>query len=67
MTTKISYNMAEAVAATGLSEKKIKRAIAAGELAAHKSGEVGDDGKARGVYVIKAKALEAWVDGMAVA
>lgn len=64
---KLSYNMAEAVAATGLSEKTIKRAIASGQLAARKSGEVGEDGKARGVYVIPAKALEAWIEGLAVA
>lgn len=67
MVQKISYNMAEAVAATGLSAKKIQRAIAKGDLAARKSGEVGPDGKATGVYVIQAKALEAWIDGMAVA
>lgn len=64
---KLAYNMAEAVAATGLSEKTIKRAIASGQLTARKSGEVGDDGKAKGVYVIPAKALEQWIDGLAVA
>jgi len=63
---KLAYNMAEAAAATGLSEKRIKRAIAAGELKAHKSG-VDKDGNPVGVYVIPAKALEAWIDGLAVA
>lgn len=66
MTTKLAYNMAEAVAATGLSETRIKRAIALGELEARKSGGV-KDGKAVGVYVIPAKALEAWLDSLAVA
>lgn len=63
---KLSYNMAEAVAATGLSEKTIKRAIARGDLVARKSDR-DDDGNPKGVYVIQAKALEAWLDGLAVA
>lgn len=66
MVQKISYNMAEAAEATGLSEKRIKRAIAAGELQAHKSGK-DKDGNPVGIYVIPAKALEAWIDGLAVA
>lgn len=62
-TTVISYSMPGAIAATGLSRATLDRAIRDGRLKAKKSS-VDPDGNPVGVWVIKAKDLEAFVDAM---
>ena len=64
--TKLAYNLSEAATACGVSRDTIKRAIAAGALKAAKTStdEAGDP---VGRYVITAKSLEAWLDGLAAA
>lgn len=62
-TAPISYSMAGAVAATGLSRSTLDRAIRAGRLRAKKSG-VDELGEPAGVWVIPADALRAFVDSL---
>lgn len=66
MKIKLAYNLKEAADATGLSERTLKRAIGTGALKARKSDR-DDEGNPRGVYVITAKALEEFIDGLAAA
>ncbi len=63
MSTPISYNLAGAASASGLSSKTLTRHIATGKLPAFRSGPL-VDGKPTGVYVIKATDLEAFIDGL---
>lgn len=63
MTTPISYSLATAVAATGLSKSHLDRAIRAGHLRAHKSS-VDADGEPCGKWVILAADLEAYLEGL---
>lgn len=63
MTTPLAYSMAGAVAATGLSKSTLERAIKSGRLKAKKS-DVDDDGYPTGVWVIPAKALQEYIDGL---
>lgn len=64
MSVAVSYNVATAAAATGMSRSAIKKAIASGALRA-KATSVDDDSKrVTGIYVIPSKALEDWIDGM---
>lgn len=63
MTTPLSYSMAGAAAATGLSRSTLERAIKSGDLKAKKSA-VDEDGYPCGVWVIPATALEAYIDGL---
>lgn len=65
MTIKLAFNLAEAAQSVGLSPKTLKRAIDSGALKAKKSGETNTEtGKTSGVYVITAKSLEEWLDGL---
>lgn len=63
MTDRISYNLAGAVEASGLSESVLKRAIRAGRLRAKRSS-VDDDGKGVGNFVITHDALRAYIDSL---
>lgn len=54
----VSYNMAGAVAASGIGETNIKRAIARDELIAHYFGEKG------GAIVIRAVDLDEWIQSL---
>lgn len=63
MTTPISYSMAGAVIASGLSKSTLERAIKAGRLKAKKS-EADKDGNPIGVWVITHVALMDFVDGL---
>ncbi|WP_436699920.1 hypothetical protein [Nocardioides sp. BYT-33-1] len=63
MSTPLSYSMAGAVAATGLSKSTLERAIKAGRLRAKKSDQ-DEDGNPTGVWVITHEALMAFVDGL---
>lgn len=63
MSTPISYSLPGAVAATGLSRSTLERAIREGTLRAKKSSKDAD-GNPKGVWVIKADALAAYVDGL---
>lgn len=63
MSAPISYSMAGAVEASGLSKSTLERAIKAGRLKAKKS-DVDEDGNPTGVWVITRVALEAFVDGL---
>ena len=60
----ISYKLADAATATGLSGKTLLRAINAGNLPAKRTGKPDADGKATGVYLIKADDLMAFIDGL---
>ena len=60
----VSYSMAGAVAASGLSVASLKRAIKAGTLRAKKSA-VDADGNPAGVWLITHAALAAYVDSLA--
>lgn len=61
--TPLSYSMAGAVAATGLSRSHLERAIHAGHLKAKKSG-MDADGNPAGVWVLPAAALQDYIDGL---
>ena len=63
MTAPISYSMAGAVAATGLSRSTLERAIRTGVLRAKKSDK-DKDGNPVGSWVIPADALHAFIDGL---
>ena len=56
--TAISYDLADAAAATGLGEREIRRAISTGDLTAHYGGE------RHGKILIRHADLEAWVAAM---
>lgn len=60
----ISYSLADAATATGLSAKSLLRAITSGHLAAKRSGGLNADDKPTGKYLIKAADLEAYIDGL---
>lgn len=62
----ISYSMPGAIAATGLSRATLERAIHDGRLKAKKSS-TDADGNPAGVWVIPAKELQAFIDGLAAA
>lgn len=59
----LAYNMAGAVAATGMSKSSLERAIRAGKLRAKKSGEDAD-GNPTGSWVITHDALAAFIEGL---
>lgn len=59
----ISYSMAGAVEATGISRSSLLRAINSGHLQAKRTGPL-VDGKPTGPYLVKADDLEAYIDGM---
>jgi hypothetical protein len=59
----LSYSIATAVAATGLSKSHLERAIRAGQLRAKKSS-LTEDGEPTGKYVILAADLEAYLTGL---
>jgi len=63
MTTTLSYSVATATAATGLSRSHLERAIAAGRLKARKSSK-DEDGEPTGKYVILAADLQAYLEGL---
>lgn len=60
----VSYSMAGAVAASGLSKSTLERAIKAGTLRAKKSS-ADEDGNPTGVWLITHAALAAYVDSLA--
>lgn len=62
-TTPLAYNMAGAVAASGMSRSALERAIRDGRLRAKKSS-VDDDGNPVGNWIITAPALQAFIDGL---
>lgn len=62
--TTLSYSIAGAVAATGLSKSHFDRAIRAGRLRAKKSGR-DESGEPTGKYVILAADLERYLDELA--
>ncbi|MFT3871576.1 MAG: hypothetical protein QM714_02850 [Nocardioides sp.] len=62
-TAPISYSLAGAALATGLSKATLDRAIKAGHLQAKKSS-IDEDGNPVGSWVITADALRAYVDGL---
>lgn len=64
---KLAYNVDEAAAACGVSRDTIKRAIGAGNLKASKTSRNEKTGEPVGRLVITAKALEAWLEGLAAA
>lgn len=59
----LSYSLAGAVAATGLSRSTLERAIRSGRLRAKKS-DTDEDGNPTGVWVIPAKSLRDYIDGL---
>lgn len=59
----VSYSMAGAVKATGLSRSTLDRAIRTGRLRAKKSG-IDENGEPAGVLVIPADSLRAFIDGL---
>lgn len=61
--TPLSYSVATAVAATGLSRSHLERAIKAGQLKAKKSS-LTEDGEPTGKYVILATDLQAYLSGL---
>jgi hypothetical protein len=63
MSGPIAYSLAGAAEAIGKSPSYVERAIKAGTLRAKKSG-VGADGEPVGSWVIPAKSLEAFIDGL---
>lgn len=63
MTAPISYSMAGAVAATGLSRSTLERAIRTGQLKAKRTSK-DDDDKPTGTWVLTAAALQAFIDGL---
>lgn len=65
--TALSYSIAGAIGATGLSKSHLERAIKSGELKAKKSSRVksGDNaGEPVGKYVILARDLQAYLEGL---
>lgn len=62
-TPPLSYSIAGAAAATGLSPSYLDRAIKAGALRAKKSGR-DEDGQPTGKHVILARDLETYLDGL---
>lgn len=64
MTAPISYNMAGAVSASGMSRSALDRAIRAGKLKAKRTSEDEETGKGVGSFVIKAADLEAFIDSL---
>lgn len=63
MNAPISYSMAGAVEASGLSKSTLERAIKAGRLRAKKSDQDAD-GNPTGVWVITRASLEEFVNGL---
>ena len=63
MTATLSYSIAGAVEATGLSKAHFERVIKSGELKARKSSR-DKDGEPVGKYVILARDLEAYLEGL---
>ena len=63
-TVPFSYSIAGAVTATGLSKSHLERAIRSGELKAKKSSK-DSEGEPKGKYVILARDLEAYLEGLA--
>lgn len=61
--TALSYSIAGAVTATGLSKSHLDRAVKAGELKAKKSSRA-KDGEPIGKYVILARDLAAYLDSL---
>lgn len=59
----VSYSLAGAAAATGLSKSTLQRAIRAGRLRAKKS-DADEDGNPVGVLVIPHADLQRFVDGL---
>ena len=72
MTTRLAFNRKEAAEACGVSEDTIRRAIATGALRAKRTNgqskkataEKDPDAKPTGRYLITAKALEEWLEGL---
>lgn len=60
---KLSYSIAEAVEATGLSKSHLDREIRAGRLSARKSS-ISDEGEPTGKWIILAADLAAYVEGL---
>ena len=58
MTARLAYSRKEAAGACGVSEDTIRRAINTGALRAKRTGPKG------GKYLITAKALEEWLEGL---
>lgn len=56
--TRLAYTRKEAAEACGVSEDTIRRAINSGALRAKRTGRTG------GKYLITAKDLESWLDGL---
>lgn len=63
MTTALAYSMRTAVEATGLSKSHLDRAIHAGQLKAKRTSQ-DEDGNPTGNWVILARDLEAYLDGL---
>lgn len=63
MSATLAYSISGAVGATGLSKAHLERAIKAGKLRAKKSSR-DKDGEPVGKYVILARDLEAYLDGL---
>lgn len=62
-TTALSYSIATATAATGLSKSHLDRAIRAGDLKARKSSR-NKDGEPTGNWVILAHDLQGYLDSL---
>jgi excisionase family DNA binding protein len=63
MSARLSYSVATAAEATGLSKSHLRREIGAGRLRAKRSGMT-DDGEPTGNFIILAAALEAYLSEM---
>ena len=63
-TVKLSYSIADTAAATGLSKSHLERAVRSGELKAKRSSK-DSEGEPKGKYVILARDLEAYLEGLA--
>lgn len=61
--TALSYSIAGAIGATGLSKSHLERAIKSGELKAKKSSK-DKEGEPVGKYVILARDLQAYLEGL---
>lgn len=59
MSTRISYNLRQAAAETGVSPDTLKAAVAEGTLRAKRTGKGGG-----GLYLFTHAALEAWLEGL---
>jgi hypothetical protein len=62
-TVPLSYSIAGAVQATGLSKSHLERAVRSGELKARKSSK-DSEGEPKGKYVILTRDLEAYLEGL---